>query len=141
MAKRYYCHKCAQQLGLTNDLPTGKVIQTPYQYNKYLKHTVEGSTYRIHSIFSDPSTSAYADHIVNAMCEGAVEIDDFGRKNIIWCAGRHTGFRYESGKLIRPSDAVKVVLSSDINLVHAFPENSTTFNTEACSECGNLIVC
>ena len=140
MPKRYYCHRCAKQLELINDPPTGKVVQTQYQYNKHRKHTVADSTQAIQSIFSDPSTSTYADHIVNTMLEGAVEIDDFGRKNIIWCAGRHTGFRYESGKLIQPSDAVKVVLSSDTNLVHAFPENSTAFNTETCSECGNLIV-
>jgi len=93
MARTYCCHRCAKQLGLLNDPPTGKVVQTQYQYDKHRKHTIADSIYSIQSIFSDPTTSTYADHIVNTMFERAVEIDDFGRKNIIWCAGRHTGFR------------------------------------------------
>jgi len=32
-----------------------------------------------------------------AQCSGAVELDDRGRRNIIWLAGEPTGFRYEAG--------------------------------------------
>jgi hypothetical protein len=138
--KQYYCHKCGKQKGLIEDPQPGKKVQSNYQYNKYKKHTVVDSSYPIQSIFSDPSTSVYADYIVNTMLEGAVEIDESGHKNLIWCAGRHTGFRYESGNVIRPTDAVKVVLSSATSAVHAFPENSTSFNAGRCIQCGNPII-
>jgi len=56
-----------------------------------------------------------------AQCSGAVELDDRGRRNIIWLAGEPTGFRYEAGIPVGPTDAVKVVLSSEARKVHAFP--------------------
>jgi len=138
--KIYFCHNCAEQRGFIEHLPIGKVIKTPYQYSKYRKHTELDSDYSIQSVFSDPSTSVYADYIVNAMLEGAVEIDELGRKNIIWCAGKPTGFQYKAGHIIRPTDAVKVVLSSAEHSIHIFPDNSTCFNTGVCHECGNPIV-
>lgn len=135
---QYYCHECADTLRLLPNPPGGKVVRTPYQYGKHLKHTAPNSTYSIQSIFSDSSTSAYANYLVNAMLAGAVEIDEQGRKNIIWCAGRETGFQYQSGKLVRPSDAVKVVLPINTDKVHAFPENSTSFSTAICCQCGRI---
>lgn len=140
MAKQYYCHSCADKLNLIPDPPQDKIVKTPYQYDKHRKHTVLDSDYSVQSIFSHPSTSAYADHLVSAMLNGAVEIDNYGRTNIIWCAGKETGFRYHSGHLIQPSNAVKVVLSTSTGSVHAFPENSTTFNEATCQQCGNMIV-
>ena len=137
---QYYCHKCADKLSLIPNPPSGKVVRTPYQYGKHLKHTVPNSTYSILSIFSESSTSVYANHLVNAMLAGAVEIDDSGRQNIIWCAGRETGFQYQSGKLMQPADAVKVVLSLYSDSIHAFPENSTNFSAATCCQCGTLIV-
>ena len=137
---QYYCHKCADQLSLIPNLPSGKVVRTPYQYEKFRKHSVPDSTYSLQSVFSDSSTAAYADHLVNTMLAGAVEIDDQNRTNIILCAGKETGFRYQDGKLVQPSDAVKVVLSSDSDKVHTFPENSTSFSTATCCQCGELIV-
>ena len=140
MAKTYYCHGCGRQLGLIPDPPTGKVVRSAEQYRKHHKHTVPDSRYSIQSVFSEPSTSAYATHLVDAMAAGAVEVDDQGRTNIIWAAGRETGFRYEFGHLIRPSDAVKVVLSSNTGVVHTFPEHSTSFSAGLCEECGAQIV-
>lgn len=110
------------------------------QYGSHRKHTVPDSRYSVQSVFSDPSTSAYATYLVNAMLAGAVEVDEQGRANIILAAGRQTGFRYEFGHLVQPSDAVKVVQSSNSGLVHAFPENSTSFSTGVCEKCGNPIV-
>lgn len=138
--KTYYCHQCAKLKGLINDPPIGKKVRSQYQYDKHEKHTKIDSSYRLQSIFSDTSTSIYADYIVSAMTEGAVEIDDLGRKNVIWCAGKDNGFRVESGDIVRPTDAVKVVLSSVSSSVHAYPENSTSFNTGKCAECGRSIV-
>jgi hypothetical protein len=138
--KTYYCHQCAKQKGLIEDPPTGKKVNSLYQYDKYEKHTQIDSSYRLQSIFSDTSTSVYADYMVSAMMEGAVEIDDLGRKNLIWCAGKHNGFRVEAGNIVRPTDAVKVVLSSVSSSVHAYPENSTSFNAGKYAECGRPIV-
>ena len=80
--KQYYCHECGKQKGLIEDPQPGKKVQSNYQYDKHQKHTVVDSSYPIQSIFSDPSTSTYADYIVNTILEGAVEIDELGRKKI-----------------------------------------------------------
>lgn len=140
MVKEYYCHRCGDQLGLIPQPLAGKVVRSTYQYEKYHKHTVPDSHYSIQSVFSDPSTAAYATYVVNAELEGAVEVDEQRRRNIVWAAGHQTGFRYECGRLIRPTDAVKVVLSSSTGLVHAYPENSTSFSTGVCAQCGGPIV-
>ena len=140
MSKEYYCHSCGHHLGLIPDPPTGKLVSTPYQYDKHIKHTIPADCYSIQSCFSDGSTSEYADHIVNAMLEGAVEVDEQGRINIVWCAGRQTGFRYVNGHLSKPVDAVKVVLTSSTGEVHAFPESSTSFINGTCGRCGSGLV-
>ncbi len=137
---KYFCHRCSRQLGLIPDPPAGKKVSSAKQYEKHHKHTVLEGRYPIQSVFSDPSTSAYAGHLVDAMIEGAVEVDDLGRKNIVWVAGRETGFRFEYGRLIQPSAAVTVVQSSNAGLIHAYPENSTSFSAGVCEQCGQAIV-
>lgn len=98
-----------------------------------------GRVYWISS--SAQSTQAYERYIVTILAAGAVEVDDRGRINVIWVAGRTVGFQFNWGQLMSPpQDAVKVVLSSDTGLVHAFPAHSTTSTGAQCADCGRAVV-
>ena len=136
----YYCHDCADVLGLLQDYPVQPSIGTTYQQDKYFKHTVPSTQYPLQSVFTSPSTEEYGQYIVDASSAGSVEIDDMGRKNIIFVVGANSGFRYEYGQLKKPLDAVKIVLSSSTGKIHAYPEGSTSFSTQRCAKCGSLIV-
>ena len=138
MATRY-CHRCSVCLGLLGDVYTSEPLGTGYQLAKFMKHTVPSGLYDAVSVFESTSTGRYERHIVDAGASGAVEIDDAGRRNIIWLAGERTGFRWESGVLQGPQDGVKVVLSSESGKVHAFPIDASALKTEQCARCGGLI--
>ncbi len=137
----YYCHHCASELGCIGQLPQGKFVASQYQLDKYVKHTIPSGRFLVQSVFDTPSTQAYRTFALDALAGGAVEVDDAGRTNILWVAGRQTGFRFEHGRLVQPTDAVKVLLSSNSTLVHTYPDNSTSFAAAVCARCGAQIVC
>jgi hypothetical protein len=136
----YYCHNCAAEMGLIRRPHNDKLIRSSYQAEKYLKHTVINPKEKLQSLFSDPSTAVYADYIVDGIYSGSVEVDDHKRPNIILPVGSRVGFRYEYGNLIKPQDAVKVVLYHNDDKIHAFPENSTSFKSCACERCGQPVI-
>lgn len=137
----YFCHQCSIALGHLRQPPTGKVVGSSYQLEKYFKHTVPDAHIEIQSVFDTPSTQVYAEYLVGALAAGSIEIDDRGSTNVIWAAGIPTGFLFRNGALVQPQDAVKVVLSSNASKVHAYPTNSTSFLGVTCSRCGGLAVC
>ncbi len=135
---RYYCHQCGASLGHLENVYTSDPLQSSYQLEKFVKHTVPG----LHgdaSVFDSTSTGPYADYVVSAGASGVVEIDDRGRRNIIWLAGRQTGFDYRNGVLVGPTDGVKVVLSSEAAKIHAFPVDATALTSRQCVSCGKLV--
>ena len=135
---QYYCRRCAKALGHLANVYTSDPLQSTYQMEKLVKHVVPGLN-RDSSVFNSTSTGPYANYVVNAAASGAVELDSRGRRNIIWPAGRPTGFDYRNGALVGPTDGVKVVLSSEATKVHAFPVDVTTLRTKLCESCGNPI--
>ncbi len=137
----YYCHACAGIFGWMNVQNPDDLTGTEYQVDKFIKHTVPSSNYSgAVSIFQDPNLSTYATYVGNTAGSGCLEIDDLGRKNIIWVAGSTTGFTFENGIFRRPDDAVKVVLYEDQFRIHAYPTNSDFVDTKRCRNCGKLIV-
>jgi len=134
----YYCHPCAMRLGFVQDVYTSDPLQSEYQLDKFIKHTVPLS-HPFASVFNSTSTGDYAAYVVDAAASGAVEFDAQGRRNLIWIAGRPTGFRFQNGVLVGPTDGVKVVLSSEATRVHAFPVSSTSLETHICASCGGLV--
>jgi hypothetical protein len=124
---------------LLTNVYTSEPLKTEYQLVKFMKHTVPSGLYEAVSVFESTSTGRYERHIVDAGASGAVEIDDVGRRNIIWLAGECTGFRWERGVLQGPQDGIKVVFSSESGKVHAFPIDASTLKTEHCARCGGLI--
>jgi hypothetical protein len=131
-----YCRLCAGRLGHLTDVFIGAPVLSTYQLGKFLKHTAAGGDA---SVFSSTSTGPYGDYIVSAAASGLVEVDDKGRRNFIFIAGQPTGFDYRNGTLIGPTEAVKVVLSSDDKRVHAFPISVGNLTTRRCSGCGALV--
>src|SRR5262245_4126882 len=135
---RYYCHRCATRLGFLQDVYTSAPLQSEYQLAKFVKHTVPLS-HPFASVFNSTSTGDYANYVVDAGASGAVELDAHGRRNIVWIAGRQTGFDFHNGVLVGPMDGVKIVLSSEATRVHAFPVSSTSLATHSCASCGGLV--
>lgn len=134
-----YCHSCSAELGHLIAY-TSDILGTNYQLGKFIKHTTPDPRYPVQSVFQSSSTAQYENFVVNSAASGIVEFDGKGRRNIVWVAGRDTGFRFENGRLVQPQDAVKVVLSTATGLIHAYPENSTTFNSLRCARCDRPVV-
>lgn len=131
----YFCHQCALQMGHLPSTGLSLPIGSTYQRDKHAKHLHASTAYSLQSVFTSPSTKAWDKWIVSASLAGSVQFDAQGRKNILWAAGKHTGFEYRHGTLSRPLDAIKVVLSTDLAKVHAYPQSSTTFRTARCAGC------
>ncbi len=106
-----------------------------------MKHTAPSASavYPINSVFNDSTYQSYENHIVNAAASGFLEIDDKGRKNIIWFAGSQIGVEYHNGVFVTPTDGVKLVLSEDDNRLHAFSIGSSPLQSASCAFCGKLI--
>jgi len=119
---------------------TSEPLGTTYQLAKFIKHTTPNPSLPVQSVFDSNSTQKYASYIVEASLSGSVEFDDKGRKNIIWAAGEPTGFQLQNGRLVRPQDGVKVVLSTETQRIHAYPQNSTTFTSGRCFRCGGPVL-
>ena len=137
----YFCHKCGTKRGIFSGNinvfnPTGNI----YQFEKYLKHYNIPNISGIISIFNKTGNEKYRDYIVNTLASGCVEEDIFGRINIVWIAGKRTGFMYKDGQLLGDTDAVKVVLHTDSKKIHAFPTGSASLSKEKCLMCGNDII-
>jgi hypothetical protein len=133
-----YCHRCAAALGYLQDMYTSDPLRSPYQLEKFIKHTVP-LTHPFASVFNSTSTGQYANYVVDTAASGAVELDARGRRNFIWLAGHPTGFSYRDGVLIGPTDGVKLVLSSEETRAHAFPVRAAELVTRMCTRCGGLV--
>jgi hypothetical protein len=101
-----YCHRCGVALGHLNDVYTSDPLGTPYQLTKFMKHTVPSALFDVVSVFETTSTGRYERYVVDAAASGAIEIDDHGRRNFIWLAGKRTGFRCEGGILRGPQEGI-----------------------------------
>jgi hypothetical protein len=129
-----YCHPCAVARRLLLPPPPDP-LATDYQLGKYLKHTTPNAIYPVQSIFNTASTQAYETYVVTPLAAGAVEVDARGRINALWAAGKDVGLRFEHGRLVAPTDTIKVVLSSDAGLVHPYSIQSSTVAGAKCPDC------
>ena len=136
----YYCHNCASNSGYLSNYHSSSLVGSTYQLDKLIKHTNPNPSFDDQSIFSSPSTDQYRNYVVSASCAGSFEIDDKGRRNIIYVAGRDIGASFRTGVFQRANDTVKVVLSTDPNKIHAFTKSSTEYSTGYCSMCTRPIV-
>ncbi|MGC9307906.1 MAG: hypothetical protein ACP5FL_03920 [Thermoplasmatota archaeon] len=137
----YYCHECGAKLGHGGPVDPERCFSSnSYQVDKYMKHTVPPSCSGMVSIFDDPDFQQYRDYIINTAASGCVEIDNKGRTNMVWYAGRENGFLFVDGELVSPTDAVKLVLREDEDKIHAFPTGSAEISTKRCALCGSPVI-
>jgi len=92
------------------------------------------------SVFSIADYPTYRDYVVNAMASGSTEVDDQGRRNVVWYAGKNIGVTYSGSAFTASSDTVKVVLAHDSTKVHAFPVESGPLRMEKCADCDRDII-
>src|SRR6478736_6061704 len=112
MAKNF-CHDCALKNGVFVPFDTSPINLTgsSYQFEKFIKHTAPTGGYEnLLSIFNRPDYNNYMKFTVSASLSGCAQIDDAGRTNLIWYAGRHVGMTFNANRYYCADDAVKVVL-------------------------------
>ena len=140
---QHYCHDCAIRNGLINPLDTSAINLTgsSYLFDKYIKHTAPTGGYEnLLSIFNRPEYGEYRNYTVSGSLSGSAEIDDQGRTNLIWYAGRHIGITYKDSRYYCPDDSVKVVFHNDYTLIHSFPVNWELHYIKRCIICNNYIL-
>lgn len=111
-----------------------------YLLSKFYKHTLPPISNNLISVFDSSDYNDYRDYVLNTSASGSVEIDSKNRMNVVWVAGKHTGFTFQNGIPQIPNDSVKVVLHSDENKIHAYPTGSIDFSSAKCINCGRDIV-
>jgi len=82
----------------------------------------------------------YKDYIINTVASGCVEIDDRGRIDILWVAGKKTGFTFKNLIIQYPDDAVKVVHHDNVTKIHPYPTGSQSWIMQKCELCGKPVV-
>jgi len=125
-------------MGVPSAAPTERLFDTPYQLDKYMKHTAPGTAYPINSVFSSPGTAEYANYIVSAVGSGWYQLDDRGRYNMTWYAGTQTGAEYRGGTFHMPARGVRVVCYHDEFKIHAYPD-AAIIPASSCLLCGKAI--
>lgn len=133
--KAHYCHACAAARGLLYPLPADP-LATSYQMEKYAKHTLIDPTFSVQGIFTSTEARVYKDYVVDVRAAGGVIVDDRNRFNIVVAAGKDIGYQYEYGKVVAPTDAIQLVLSSEAGRLHAYPIQSARVVGLACSTPG-----
>lgn len=133
---QFYCHQCAYTNNIIVPAEHTTLTGTYYQLVKYMKHTLPADSYRYVSVFDNPDYENYRDFVVTGTISGMLEVDDYGRKNLIWYAGRRTGALYINGEYIMPANGVKIVFPEDEQKIHAYPVTSSSGTIHSCAFCG-----
>ena len=138
---QYYCHQCAISGSLVRPVSSSSLTDTLYKADKFIKHTPPSASavYSINSVFNDSTYQTYESYVVNAAASGFLEIDNRGRKNIIWFVGSQVGVEYHNGVFVAPTDGVKLVLPEDESKLHAFSIGSSPLQSRSCASCGKPI--
>jgi hypothetical protein len=138
---QYYCHQCAISNALVCPVSPSSLTDTAYKLDKFIKHTAPSASavYPINTVFDDPTYPTIESLVVNTAASGFLEVDDRGRKNLIWYAGSRIGVEHHNGVFVAPTDGAKVVLSEDDTKVHAFSIGASPSRAEFCALCGKPI--
>jgi len=138
---QHYCHQCAMFNSLVSPVSPSSLIDTCYKFGKFMKHTAPSASavYPVNSFFDDPTYHTYENYVVTTAASGFLEIDDCGRKNLIWYAGSRIGAEYHGGMFVAPTEGVKLVLSEDDSSIHAFSIGASPSRTGFCDSCGKPV--
>lgn len=139
--KEYYCYECRVGLDGLDTIRTGSVLGSSYQVQKFVKHTLQGSgsTHLLNSVFETTTVNRYRDWIINSAASGCLEIDEQGRHNYLYYAGREIGVTYSDGEFAWTDDCVKLVPPYDEDRIHSFPVSSTSFQEASFQSCSKPV--
>jgi hypothetical protein len=132
--KTYYCHDCAFSNRLVIPASPANLTAGSYQLSKYLRHTAPAGSQGIVSVFSD--STKYKEYWVNVTASGCLEIDELGRKNLVWFAGSKIGLTFRDGVYSASCEMVKVVLPESPSGVHLYPISIDEVGVRTCASCG-----
>jgi hypothetical protein len=132
----YYCHACADQLGLLSDLHPVDSSPSTYQNDKAIKHTHPAvlST-GAHSVLNSGSTAEYQLLEQRAYKHGFLEIDGRGVRALISQTTAPVGTLYNNAVPAVVTDSFRRVLSTDSGRAHGYPDSSTNYDGIYCTNC------
>lgn len=136
---QYYCLECRHLLGLVLPASPVSLTGTMYQQAVYTKHHAPTGTYDRYSVFDDPTYEKYAGYIVTGSLAGYLEIDYYGRKDLIWYSGERTGAEYRRGVLVAATSGIKIVWVESEAWIHAYPIQATPGLIQYCHTCGKAL--
>lgn len=87
-------------------------------------------------MFSGVASETYQANVFTAAASGHVQVDQYGRLNMVWNARQTIGFSMQGGQFIAALDAVKAVCFSNRNKVHGFPIDAQQLASARCLMCG-----
>lgn len=90
-------------------------------------------------VFNLTSSETYWDYIVNPSASGCVEVDAWGRRNVILVGSRTAHVTLSNGVYAGPADAVKLVCAQDSSMAHAFPVAISALTVGSCATCGTRV--
>lgn len=142
MEAQYYCNHCSKESGewpVSWDAFGVNYTGEASQLEKYLDHSVTG-----HRIGNRPVSllkipDKYSDYMKQTSVSGHLEIDHFGRKNIIFYYSGVIGGLYSPAtqSVIREEKCFKVVKPQSEQTVHGFSFYFPTGTSNSkCKKCG-----
>lgn len=137
---RFYCHPCADRLGLLVDLYATSTKPSSYQTAKASKHCGPMSTFSgINSVLNSGSTAEYDRLAQLALDGGIVEVEPNGCRSLVYKSSVYLGTQFNSTTPTLPLDSFRWVLSSGSSLAHGRPDSSTRYSGVKCMQCGCLL--
>ncbi len=113
-------------------------------YNKYRKHVLNEGSYSVNSVFTYDNFDInapikyqeYENYCFQTAVSGSLEIDNNGRRNLVWYAQKPTGELTLNGSSCGHLDSVKLVLWFCEEMIHAYPTSSQALFSNRCASCG-----
>jgi hypothetical protein len=113
-------------------------LATPYQEQKFQKHTAGSPGAPVNSVFASRDRAAYQEGIERALDRGAVQLDQRRRCNVFLAVNEPVGHtEVPSGQITVSGE--KVVFSDNPKRIHAYPYGNAEIPNKRCSRCGSQI--
>lgn len=136
----FYCHRCADSLGLLSGLHLTSTSPSDYQIQKATKHLGPSSTFSgVNSVLNSCSTGEVDRLSRKALEEGFLEVEPNGCRSLVYQSSCNVGTEFHSTEPTIPLDSYRWVLSTSSSLAHGRPDSSTRYEEIKCSLCGSAV--
>lgn len=132
----FYCHSCADHLGLLGGLHAVSSNPSAYQVEKAEKHTRPLSlSTGVHSVLLSGSTSEY-EHLERVTVgAGFLELEPSGVRTLTYQTTGTIGVLYRGGSEYALADSFRRVLSTDPGRAHGYAVPSSDCMRFRCNSC------